>query len=140
MSTIEAKHAASAEDLILAMDFAMDYFTRAFQDRQLPEPEHQELMRYYRDQRERARDHRPTDAMTLRPRDLCWSCRARFLPQINICPSCGAPAMGDRVERLRQLVFLCFEIKKHEKAARLTLAAAHGFLAEANERIAASRR
>ena len=54
-------------------------------------------------------------------------------------PGCGAPIEGEPVERLRHLVFLCFEIKKHEKAGRLTLTATHAFLADCNERIAALR-
>ena len=44
------------------------------------------------------------------------------------------------VERLRYLVCLCHEVKKHERAGRLELSAAHGCLAEANGRIAALRR
>jgi hypothetical protein len=140
MSRVESKPVISGEELVQAMDFAMDYFNRVYQDREISQKEHDELMLYYRDQRDRARDHRPLNEMTLRPKDVCWSCRGRLDPSQSICPNCGAPVQGDRVERLRHLVFLCFEIKKHERAGRLTLSASHGMLAESNERIAAMRR
>src|SRR5262249_12560616 len=50
---------------------------------------------------------------------------------------CGAPLQGEAVDRLRYLVFVCYEIKKHEKVGRIPLAVAHDLMAEGNERIAA---
>ncbi len=77
--------------------------------------------------------------MMLRPREQCWSCKAQVPNRYTVCPDCGAPSKGEQVDRLRYLVFLCFEIKKHEKVGRIPLSVTHGLMAECNERIAALR-
>jgi hypothetical protein len=47
--------------------------------------------------------------------------------------------LGEKVDRLREFIFVCHEIKKHEKAGRIPLAVSHDLMAEGNERIAALR-
>jgi len=122
-----------------AMDFALNFFNEANQNNQLNSETHQKLVGYYREQRDLLDNGGALDVVTLRPREVCWSCRVRLGSTQPFCPACGVPVQGDRVERLRQLTFLCFEIKKHEKAGRLPLALAHQLLAEANGRVAALR-
>lgn len=140
MSIVEPKPVLEAQDLLQAIDFVCDYFNRNYQEQALRSESHTALVDYYREQRERIGHHRATDDLHLRPRDQCWSCKARVPARQTFCPTCGAPVQDDRVDRLRYLVFLCFEIKKHEKEGRIPLSSAHAFLAESNERIAALRR
>ncbi len=140
MSTTESRPILEPQDLIQAIDFALDFFNRAYQNHALRQDTYNALVKYYHDQRDRVVGHRPTDDLRLRPRDQCWNCKARFQPRYSVCPTCGVPVQGERVDHLRNLVFLCFEIKKHESDGRIPLSAAHAFLADSNGRIAALRR
>ena len=50
---------------------------------------------------------------------ICWSCRGNVDARADaLCLDCGAPLQTGEVQRLRYLIFLCHEIKKHEKAGR----------------------
>ena len=48
MSRVESKPVSSTEDLLEAMDFALDYFKRVHQDRELSKREYEDLADYYR--------------------------------------------------------------------------------------------
>ena len=81
----------------------------------------------------------PSQSLMLPPPDVCWSCKGP-VGRADYCADCGAPANNETVDRLRYLVCVCHEIKKHEREGRLDLSAAHGCLADANSRIAGLRR
>ena len=129
------------EDLLQAMDSAVNFFNQRLQEGRLTPEQHQVLNAYYKTNRDRVETGGPpTEPMTLRQRDVCWSCRAAVDPQTDeYCPECGMPLQNGDVQRLHYLVFLCYEIKKHEKAGRINLATAHDLMAEGNDRIAALR-
>ncbi len=140
MPAVEPKPVLDPQELRDAVDFALDFFNRAHQNQALRRETYDALIDYYRDQRDRIDKSRATDELRLRPREQCWSCKTRIPLHQTFCPDCGAPAQGNQVDRLRQLVFLCFEIKKHEREGRIPLSATHAFLTECNERIASLRR
>jgi hypothetical protein len=129
------------QDLLQAIDSALDFFNLWAQEGQLTKEQFQVLSVYYKENRGRVETGGPpTEPMTLRNRGVCWGCRAVVDPQTaEFCPECGVPLQSREVERLRYLVFLCHEIKKHEKAGRINLATAHDLMAEGNDRIAALR-
>jgi hypothetical protein len=80
------------------------------------------------------------EEMQLPSADVCWSCKRSVPPDARECHECGAPAYTPDAQKLRYLIFVCFEIKKLSKSGGLSLSAADGCLADANERIAALRR
>jgi hypothetical protein len=80
------------------------------------------------------------DDVKLRSADVCWSCKRAVAPDASSCDECGAPAHTPDVQKLRYLIFVCFEIKRLSASGRLALAEADGCLADANARIAAVRR
>jgi hypothetical protein len=128
---------AGRNDLLAAVDFVEDAFQRAAEKRQISPQTAEDLARYYAGVRNQLNQGLPVD-LFLRPREVCWSCRASCGNQAS-CPSCGAPVQGERVDRLRHLICLCFEIRKHGKEGRLPLSVSHAMLADANERVAALR-
>ena len=44
--------------------------------------------------------------------DVCWSCKQSIAPDAKDCDECGAPAHTTDTQKLRYLIFVCFEIKK----------------------------
>jgi hypothetical protein len=129
-----------AADLHQALEFARDHFRRACHECSLTADEAEQLERYHQEQLARLDAGQPPDDCNLRPADVCWSCREPLTPDATACVGCGAAAHTADVARLRHLVFLCHEIKKHERAGRISLTAAHQALADANARIVALRR
>jgi hypothetical protein len=103
-------------------------------------PQHRAIKDYYTDWRGRLDRGAPIPANAhLRPPNLCWSCKELVNPASKACPGCGAPVQGGDATALRYLVFLCFEVRKHQESGRLTLAAADDCLSDANARIRALR-
>jgi hypothetical protein len=140
MATSTVSGTSEKQDLLHAIDFAAEFFNKRMQEGRLTPEQHQALASYYKENRSRVETGGPpTDEMALRKRTACWSCRGAADPRNEFCSECGAPVQGEAVERLRHLVFVCHEIKKHEKAGRISLAVAHDLMAEGNERIAALR-
>src|SRR5262245_21290245 len=80
------------------------------------------------------------DDVQLRSGDVCWSCKRAVAPDATCRDECGAPVQTPDVQKLRYLIFMCFEIKRLCASGRLTLSEADGCLADANARIAALRR
>src|SRR5437660_8342515 len=91
------------EDLLQAMDSAMDFFNLWIQEGRLTKEQFQVLSVYYKENRGRVETGGPpTEPMTLRKRDTCWSCRAAVDPQAGeFCTECGVPLQTREVERLR---------------------------------------
>ena len=83
------------------------------------------LEAYYQGLQGSAGAEPPPDLLTLPPPDVCWSCREPVGPA-EYCAGCGAPVGTESADRLRYLVCICHEIKKHERAGRIDLSAAHG--------------
>jgi hypothetical protein len=81
----------------------------------------------------------PADIQLPSP-DVCWSCKRAVAPDTHYCDECGAPAHTTDTNKLRYLIFVCFEIKRLAASGRLTLSETDGCLADANARIAAVRR
>ena len=75
-------------------------------------------------------------AVNLPPRSECFSCAAPVDPSDSHCSSCGMPVQTARVRSLRYLSLLCYEIKEHEEAGRLSLAQAHALLTITREHMA----
>jgi hypothetical protein len=140
MATSTVGVTSEKQDLLHAIDFAMEFFNKRMQEGRLTPEQHQALAMYYKENRARVETGGPpSDEMTLPKRTACWSCRAAVDPRNPCCVECGAPSQGEAVDRLRYLVFVCYELKKHEKVGRIPLAVAHDLMAEGNERIAALR-
>jgi hypothetical protein len=127
-------------DLNQAIDFALGFF-RHWQDAGRIRPQALAVVQqYYAGQRKALDAGELADDFSLRPADLCWSCKSAVGPDETVCAECGAPARSEKVRRLRYLIFLCHELIKHEKAGRVPLASSHELMTECNERIAALRR
>jgi hypothetical protein len=142
MVTSASSVGSDKQDLLRAMDFALDCFDRWRKENLITAEQQQVLSQYYKENHHRVETGGPpTEEMTLRSRDQCWGCRG-ILPTRTeeFCLECGLPLQTADVERLRYLIFLCFEIKKHMNAGRLNLATGHELMAEGNNRIAALRR
>ena len=142
MVTSTSSVVSDKQDLLQAMDVAVDYFDRWRKEDLITAEQQQVLSQYYKENRHRVETGGPpTEEMTLRPRDRCWGCRGALPTRTEqFCSECGLPLQTADVERLRYLIFLCFEIKKHMNAGRLNLSTGHELMAEGNNRIAALRR
>jgi hypothetical protein len=141
MSSATGSVLSDKEDLVQAMSYALDFFDLWRKEGRLTAEQHQVLLQYYQENRQRVETGGPTtEEMVLRQRDTCWNCRDAVDSHAEFCVACGAPLQSGPVQRLRYLIFLCHEIKKHETAGRLNLATAHDLMAEGNNRIAALRR
>ncbi|HZY90985.1 MAG TPA: hypothetical protein VFE78_39550, partial [Gemmataceae bacterium] len=128
-------------DLLQAVAFAQDHFRHWRQQGLLSADQLQALDRYYDELRAKL----PTDLaagaeLELRPRDVCWSCRKPLRNVAKGCGECGAQTAAPEAQTLRYLAFLCHEVRKHEKAGRLNLSAAHDCLNQANGRLVALRK
>ncbi len=130
----------AVDDLMQALAFVLDAFAQWHGQGLIGGQEFARLQAYYEDlKRDEQAGKSLAGALTLPAADVCWSCKGPVAAK-DYCPDCGAPAAGEPVDQLRRLVCLCHEVRKHERAGRLELSAAHGCLADANGRIAALRR
>jgi hypothetical protein len=127
-------------DLSRALAFVQGAFAQWRGQGLMSGQEFDRLQAYYEDLKRGEQSGRSlVGALTLPAPDLCWSCKEPVGAN-DYCAGCGAPIRAEAVDRLRYLVCLCHEIRKHERAGRLELSAAHGCLADANGRIASLRR
>jgi hypothetical protein len=127
-------------DLLQALASAQVWFDRWLKKGLVSGAQHRAVADYYagwRGRIEGGADIPPN--VHLRPPNLCWSCKELVNRASKACPECGAPVQGGDATALRYLVFLCFEVRKHQESGRLPLAAADDCLADANARIKALR-
>jgi hypothetical protein len=137
MSTTSSDYRA---DLRHALQFVQDELAAWHRDGLLRPGEFGDLTYYYRRQLDFLDLGKPHDDFALRSPNVCWDCKAVLDPDEFQCPECLAPAHDRNVERLRQLVLLCQEVRKHERSELLSMASAHRCLAEANGRVVALRK
>jgi hypothetical protein len=129
------------QNLLRAFDYGMSFFTMWHKEGRLRDNHLQVIAAYYEEERKRIESGQPpAETMRLPSPAVCWSCRKANSEKDGYCLECGAPLRSAEVERLRYLVFLCHEIKKHEAAGRLGYQTMHDLLREGNERITAMRR
>ncbi len=128
-------------DLLQAVAFAQNSFRRWRGEGLLTAEQLQVLDRYYDDLRARLQAH-PSEGtdLELRPADVCWSCRRPLRRGAKGCGECGALTSTPEAHAVRYLACLCHEVRKHEKAGRLNLSAAHDCLGRANGRLVALRK
>ncbi len=140
MATDPSTAAAADGDLSQAVAFVRAAFAGWRQQGWIRGEEMADLEAYYDGLQSDAAGEKPLSARLALPApDACWSCKGP-VGTADYCPDCGAPANNDAVARLRRLVCLCHEIKKHEREGRLDLSAAHASMADANGRLVALRR
>jgi hypothetical protein len=132
---------ADRSDLLRAVEFAEGQFSRWQQAGLIRPDQYESIRRYYDGLREVVQTGAAwPEGLRLRPADQCWSCRRPVEPGAPACPECGAPAHTPEVQELRHLIFVCHEIRNHDREGRLDLSAAHVCLTDGNERITALRR
>ena len=113
------------EDLLQAMDSVLDFLTATARGPAPPE-QHQVLHAYYKTNRDRVETGGPpTEHDTAAARCLLELPSPRSIRSGRVLSGARPPAANERRAGLRYLVFLCDEIKKHEKAGRLNLATVH---------------
>jgi hypothetical protein len=141
MATASSSAESERGDLIQAVAFAQRCFDRWRERGLLREEHYNALTNEYSALRGSLAGGEPilTDIPLPSPH-VCWSCKQALAPDATDCDECGAPAHTPDTQKLRYLIFVCFEIKKRQQSGSLTLAGADGCLAEANEQIAALRR
>jgi hypothetical protein len=141
MATASSSPDIDRGDLMKAIGFAQSCFL-GWQERGVLRPEqYQDIVNSYSTLRGSLEAGEPIpDEIRLPSANRCWSCKRAIASDASDCDECGAPAHTSDTERLRHLIFVCFEIKRFQKDGHLTLAAADACLAECNERIAALRR
>src|SRR5215469_15577529 len=128
-------------DLLQAVAFAQNSFRRWRREGLLSAEQLQVLDAYYDGLRAQLQAHPASGAdLELRPADVCWSCRRPVRPGAKGCAECGALTSTPEAHEVRYLACLCHEVRKHEKAGRLNLSAAHDCLGRANDRLVALRK
>jgi hypothetical protein len=128
------------DDLLGAIAFCQVWFDRWLKQGLVRPEQYHVITDYYTDWRRRLEAGESiADSIQLRPRNVCWSCKETFDLAAQACSSCGAPVQNNDATALRQLVFLCFEVRKQQEAGQLHLADANACLADANARIASLR-
>jgi hypothetical protein len=139
--TITSTPEIDRNDLIQALAFVEEYFTRWHQRGLVRDTAYQAITARLAAQRSslEAGGPIPTDN-PLRSPDVCWSCRQSVDPADTFCDACGGRMHSAEADQLRYLIYLAFETKKLQKEGTLPLSTADGCLAEVNERITALRR
>lgn len=131
-------------DLLRALDFAVRRFLLwklegalgAGQYRAVVESCGQYLDRLVR--MARAGQALPPDT-GLPPRYSCWSCELTCHPSAHYCPDCAAPLHTPDVRLLRYQQFLIGEVRRQERAGRLSEAEARRLLADVPEQLSQLR-
>src|SRR5947209_10600363 len=88
------------QDLLQAMEYAMDFFNLWLQEGRVTPEQHQILTAYYKENSGRVETGGPpTGEMVLRKRDVCWSCRGNVDPRTDeFCRDCGASLQTQGVQ------------------------------------------
>jgi hypothetical protein len=141
MATASLSTGIERDDLIQALAFAQRCFERWHERGQIRKEQQHVIAANYSTLRESLKNGAPIPPeIQLRSSNVCWSCKRVLAPEAKDCAECGAPAHTPDTDKLRYLIFTCFEIKHLQKDGHLTLSTADGCLAETNEQIAALRR
>src|SRR5258707_11065072 len=121
------------QDLQRAFDYCMGFFTMWHKEGRLRDSQLQAIAAYYESERKRLESGQSLAEPTQLPSPtVCWSCRKMDSQKDGYCLDCGAPLQSDEVQRLRYLVCLCHEIRKHETAGRIGYQTMHDLLREGN--------
>ncbi len=79
------------------------------------------------------------DDTGLPPRCSCWSCGLTCHPSAHYCPDCAAPLHTADVRQLRYQQFLIGEVRRQQRAGRLTEAETRRLLTDAPEQLSELR-
>jgi hypothetical protein len=141
MATASSGTNTDRGDLIQAVSFAQQCFDRWREGGLIPDTPHQVIVAKLTQLRASLEAGEPIlEDIQLPSADVCWSCKRSVPAAAPDCQECGAPAHTPDTQRLRYLIFVCWEIKKLSRAGTFPLAAADGCLSQANASIAALRR
>jgi hypothetical protein len=75
----------------------------------------------------------------LPPRCGCWSCGLTCHPSAHYCPDCAAPLATPDVRLLRYQQYLSDEVRRQQRAGRLTEAETRRLLADVPEQLSELR-
>ncbi len=124
MATASSSVESERGDLIQAVAFAQQCFERWRQRGFLRESHSQIIAAHYASLRSSLEaGGRIPERVQLPSANACWSCKRAVAAEATDCDDCGAPAHTPDTQKLRYLIFLCFEIKKlHQSDSRMALA------------------
>src|SRR5690348_10015103 len=113
MATASSSVESERGDLIQAVAFAQHCFERWRERGFLRDEQYHSITAHYAALRGSLEAGEPIlEGISLRSADVCWSCKRAVAPEAKDCDECGAPAHTSDTQKLRYLIFVCFEIKK----------------------------
>ena len=82
MATSTSGIPSEKQDLLQAIDYVMEFFNLWLREQRITQEQHDALSMYYKENRARIETGGPpTEEITLRKRNVCWSCRTNVEPR-----------------------------------------------------------